>query len=280
MLKISLIVMLFIFTLNANILRVGYSTDSFNELSKKDSQIVLNLWFRDMMQSVEHKAEFTFYDDITLMADDFHAGRLDLIFANGLELVKYFNLSQMQGAFTGTSTGENTDNLVEVRKKSTSIDFLKRQKIVKISLLQGENPSRIYAQSVIAKGYKNSEILSIHTRRNSAALLKLFFNQVDIAIVPKKTFLFAKELNPQIGDKLEIVRSTNISLGTLGYFHKNIDAEFRKTVTDLAFQEVEHERGKQMLVMFKTHKLVKVKLDKLNPIIKLYQEYKIEQGLL
>jgi len=280
MLRAFLVVMFFIFTLNANILRVGYSTDSFNELSKKDSQIVLNLWFRDMLQTAEHKAEFTFYDDITLMANDFNTGKLDLIFANGIELVKYFDISQMQGAFTGGGKGENTDNLVEVRRKSTSADMLKRQEIIKIALLQGENPSKIYAQSMIVKEYKNSEILSIYTRKNSAALLKLFFKQVDIAIVPKKTFSFAKELNPQIGDKLEIVHKTDISLGTLGYFHKNIDAQFRKEVTDLAFKEVQSERGQQMLVMFKTHKLVKVKLDKLDPIIQLYKEYQKQQGLL
>jgi len=280
MLRVSLVLVLFILTLNANILRVGYSTDSFNELSKKDSQIVLNLWFKDMMKSAEHKAEFTFYDDITLMADDFNAGKLDLVFANGIELIKYFDLSQMQGAFTGGAKGENTDNLVEVRRKSTSSDSLKRQKVIKISLLQGENPSKIYAQSVIVKEYKNSETFFTYTRKNSAALLKLFFKQVDIAIVPTKTFLFATELNPQIGYKLEIFHKTDISLGTLGYFHKDIDTKFRKEVTDLAFKEVESERGKQMLVMFKTHRLIKVKIDKLDPIIKLYKEYQKQQGLL
>jgi len=280
MLKLFFLLTFFVFTLNANVLRVGYSTNSFNELSKKDSQIVLNLWFEDMMKSLNHSAKFTFYDDITLMAEDFDSNKLDLIFANGMELVKYFNISKMQGAFTGGAVGKNADNLVEVRRKSTSKEFLKRQKILRISLLKGETPSQVYAKSIVLREYKNREVHYISTKKNSAALLKLFFNQSDIAIVPKKTFEFAIELNPQIGIKLEVMHQTNITLATLGYFNKNTDVSFRDKVTELAFKVVQKKRGKQMLLMFKTPKLMKVNPEQLIPIRKLYKEYlKLERGI-
>jgi hypothetical protein len=126
---------------------------------------------------------------------------------------------------------------------------------------------------MIRKEYKESELFYIYTRKNSAALLKIFFNQADIAIVPKKTFEFAKELNPQIGAKLEVVHQTDITLSTLGYFNKNVDEDFRNIVTSLAFKVVDDERGKQMLMMFKTPILVKVDLNQLNSIKKLYKGY-------
>jgi len=273
MIKLFFLLTLFVFTLNANVLRVGYSTDSFNELSKKDSQIALNLWFEEMIESIDYSAKFTFYDNVTLMSNDFDAGKLDLIFANGIELVKYFDTSKMRGAITGGTREKGGDNLVEVRRKSTSLEVLKRQKVLKVSLLKGETPSNIYVKGVVAQKYKNKKIVYVETKKYTPALLKLFFKQVDIAIIPKKTFEFAKELNPQIGVKLEITHETDITLATLGCFRKDIDKKFSDKIIRLAFEKVKDKRGKQMLIMLKIPKLERVDLTQLTPIKKLYKEY-------
>lgn len=273
MLRLFLFFTLFLFTLNADALRVGYSTDSFNELSKKDSQIALNLWFKEMMENKKHSAKFSFYDDINFMANDFKAGKLDLVYANGIGFIKYFDTSLLRAAFTGGSIDKNKDNLVIIRKKSVSLEDLKKQKVLKIALIRGENPSNLYAKYMVLKEYKNKDIKYIHTKRNSAAVLKVFFHGADIAIVPRKTFDFAKELNPQVGNKLFIMHQTNITALVLGYYHKSVTKEFRDEIHMLAFKEAASKRGSQMMIIFKTDTLVDIEVNELEPIKNLYKDY-------
>ena len=110
-------------------------------------------------------------------------------------------------------------------------------------------------------------------RTNYKALLDLFFHKVDAAIIMKKTFRYAAELNPQIAHTLYIAQMTPYCAGNFGFFTKAVDPQFAHYIKNLGLNLNDTKKGKQVLDIFRADAVIETKISDLKPIEKLYHDY-------
>ena len=269
--KTLLILSLLALTLNlhAGHMNIGYSSISMKHISKKDMIISMQVWVDEMIATSTHTASFKFYDDINKISDDFNSDKLDYVIAYGLEFVKYFDKSKLVDGFSGGMQKRSDENLIAVISNNTTLEKIKEIKKPTVAIQKGDDISELYTQNKILK---NKRIIFLETDKRNDALLKLFFNKADMAIVLKKTYDFAKELNPQIGKRLKVVDYSDIPAGSFGYFRKGFDPKLRDEIKELAFKLTKDERGKQIFILFQTDALVEIGVKDLEPIEKLYKK--------
>lgn len=254
-------------------LNVGYGNSALTQYSKKDTMISMNLWVSEIIKNGNHTSSFKFYDDIEKMADDFHSNKLDFVVSYGLDFVKYFDKSYLTTGVSGGSIDREIENLVLVTQKDTNLSKLKSLKNPIIALKKGEELAMVYAKYLSLKGNYRNKISFLETTKRSSTLLKVFFNKADLAITTQKAFDFAKELNPQIGKKLKVLRKTDLSASSFGFFHKKLDPEMKEFAFNTSLNLNKYERGKQILTLFKAETVNKIEVDDLLPIEKFYKEY-------
>jgi len=271
------VIILLSFTLYASDIRIGYSIESMSDINKRDLKISMVLWIEEIISQTEYSASYIDYDDTRSMAKDFNAGKLDLVIDFGINFVKYYEINKLSDGFRGGMKNNQKENIIIVLQENSSIEeFIKLRKPV-IALQQIEEVFKIYATVHLINNKKNFTFLE--TKKRSGALLKLFFNNADAAIVTEKTFDFVKELNPQIGSKLKIVSVSNVKAGAYGYFYKDFDTTKREAMIKIALGLDKSVRGKQLLSLFKIDVVKKSRVTELTNIKKLYEAYmKIKKG--
>ncbi len=128
-----------------------------------------------------------------------------------------------------------------------------------------------FCSSLIAQS--DAEILKRAHNFLQSQIFKVFFKNADAAVVTQKTFEFAKEFNPQIGENLKIIEHSGVPSSIYGFFRKSADENMRQKIFDLALNIKDTARGKQILEIFKTDLILKSTLDELVPIERLYSDY-------
>ncbi len=269
-----LILFFYAITLYAIHMNIGYENSSMNEYSKKDIMISMEVWIEEMLIESNNTASFTFYDNSQKMADDFHNAKLDLVLGYGLDFIKYFDKSKLVDGFSGGMRDKELENMVVIIPKEISKEEFRTIKNPRIAIRNLEELPKLYVKYMILKNFHHSNITFVSSKKRKGALLKLFFGKADAAIVTLKTFNFAKELNPQIGKKLKIAHSTDITASSFGFFRKGFDIKTIQEVKKLALNIDKNERGKQVLSIFKSDTVSETTINQLAPIEELYLNYK------
>lgn len=252
----------------------GYGSDAMNQYSKKDTMVAMEVWIKEIMSNSEDTVHFDFYDDSQKMANDMKSKKLDIAITYGLDFVKYFKKSDLDNGFTGGMSERNLEYLMLVAHKDSSKEKLLALKNPLIAVQKSEGISKLYAEYYFLKHSGEENINFLNVRKRQEALLKVFFKNADAALVTQKTFNFAKELNPQIGRNLIILEQTDIPAGSFGFFRKGIDIQERRKLIDMAVNITDTNRGRQVLDIFQTDKVLETKLEELIPIEKFYNDYK------
>ena len=272
-----IVVFLLSFTLYASDIKIGYSVESMSDINKKDLKISMVLWIQEIISQTQYTATYIDYDNSVSMGKDFNSGDLDLVIDFGINFIKNYETDKLIDGFRGGMKNGHQENIIIVLNESSSLEnFVKLKK--PIVALQGiEEIFKIYATVDLIN--KKKSFTFLETKKRRGALLKLFFNKADAAIVTEKTFNFAKELNPQIGKKLKVVSVSNVKAGAYGYFHKSFDAYKREAMINIALNLDKSVRGQQLLSLFKIDVVKKSRVIELTNIKKLYEEYiKLKKG--
>jgi ABC-type phosphate/phosphonate transport system substrate-binding protein len=111
-------------------------------------------------------------------------------------------------------------------------------------------------------------------KKANQIILKLFFGQADIICLYQNSYRLAIELNPQIGEKLQIISQLDGIPQGAGLFHKSVPREFRDRVSTNTLKLGTYARGKQLLQLFKADKVVRSTLSDLTATKRLYSAYK------
>ena len=267
-------ILLIVLSLNSADIHFGYGSDAMNKYNKKETMIAMEVWIQEIMQGDKDKVYFTFYDDSQKMAKEFEAAKLDMVVTYGLEFVKYFDKSQLISSVTGGSKNPQLDNFVLLVDKESSKEEFLALKNPKIAVPADEEISKIYVKHYFLKNTKKENIDFVNASKHQEAIFKLFFKNVDAALVSQKSFLFAEELNPQIGQNLKVIEYSSITSRGFAFFRKSMDEKVREKIIAKALALNSTNRGRQILDVFQTEEIIESTLDELSPIEQLYSDYK------
>ncbi|QOY54217.1 PhnD/SsuA/transferrin family substrate-binding protein [Candidatus Sulfurimonas marisnigri] len=272
MIRLIAFILLLFSNLLATTYHIAYDSSAMSKFSKKDMIIASDVWLKEITKGTGYKLDFKYYDDMSEMAADINAGKLDFITGFGLNFIKYFDLSKLEDGFgSGFLNGEKETFVLIVNKKS-GIESWSGLKDRKIGLDENDEIAKLYIQSKMYETFQTKEIKLVPIASRQRALLKLFFGKVDAVIATNKSFDLMKELNPQVEKKLKIIDYTQLQATSFGFFRKGIDAKMKTTLTSVSKGLGNDERGKQLLMLYKSQIIVETKLEDLKPIKDLYEK--------
>lgn len=253
-------------------INVAIGNSVFDESTKLDAKVSMQIWIQSILEDTEHTASFTFYDTPLKMVKAFNLGKIDMVLAKPFDFVKYFDKSEIKQGFSVSMKNKIEDDFVIVTRQNQSLEDIYTAKPI-IALPENEEISKILVKYMFLKKGKKQKINFLETTKHNTALLKLFFKKADAAVVSKKAFDFANELNPQIGKKLKIVYQSNISSETFSYFRKDFDKDAHEKILELAINLKKTNKTKQILMILKTENIIKNNIEDLKPIEELYHNY-------
>ena len=252
---------------NLKTFNVAYMTDSMSNYSKKDLEISMNLWLKEISKKAGYDANMFFYDDPRDAVTALEEGKIDYVSGFPLVFVKYFDLSKLSDAFSG-GPDDLSDNLFVVLV-SQDIKSWSELKEKRIGIQKNDDIMCMYIRLKLNDDKANIE----NYDRRSKVVLDLFFDKIDVAVVPLKNFLVAKELNPQIGQKIKILEKTNINATNLSFYRKDLDDAIKKEVYEEAKRIYASETGHQMMLIYKANRIIYTHLEDLKPVEDLYKKY-------
>jgi ABC-type phosphate/phosphonate transport system substrate-binding protein len=258
---------------------IAYDASAMSSYSKKDMKIATDIWLRELMKGVDYDLDFKYYDDMTKMAADLNADKLDFVTGFGLSFVKYFDLSKLENGFgSGFLNGEQETFLL-LANKNSGINSWKDLKDKTIGIDENDAIVKLYIKSKMVENFQKTEAKVIELTNRQRALLQLFFEKVDAVVVTNKTFNLLKELNPQVGQKIKIIEDTHLIATSFGFFRKSLDHHMKQDLMKVSVNLADDERGKQLLLVYKTETISESKIEDLKPIQELYEKLsKIEKG--
>jgi ABC-type phosphate/phosphonate transport system substrate-binding protein len=193
-------------------IRVGGSAESIYDTRIADIEILISLLFNEMFKDQDKQLKIKIYDSDLLLSKQLVEGRLDAAFMNPVFFLN--NIDHLNSQYTyavqhGSTT--KTKYVVLVRRDSgiTSLAGLRNKKII---IPSGHRVGQRFLDvELMRDGLPDTEgIFSElrHTRETNAAIVNLFFGQVDAALVTDFSYQVACELNRQIPDALQIIRTS------------------------------------------------------------------------
>lgn len=283
----NLLKLLFILTLSLSLnaeykfeSRFGFLSEGTLLASFKDTRVALSIWLEDIATKHNGKIETKFYDTSASLYEDFKNKKIDMVvldlpffFKNKRNILNtsdnFWSVNGMDGIYT---------QYYLIAKKSLSAKNFKDIKKKTISIKKGSIDTFVWLDknSYISNKASLKKITKkiIEKKNESSALLDVFFDNSDFAVVKKHTWDIISELNPSISKKLVIVKkSKEIHIPFIGIFHKNTN----KTVVDLFFgisKELKSVEGIEKIVeILKLNSLFRINNNSLKDLDNYYNEY-------
>jgi len=107
----------------------------------------------------------------------------------------------------------------------------------------------------------------------SQAILPVFFQQADAAIVDRHAFRTMVELNPQLNEQLTMLASSPALIHSIVCLSRNSDEEVKKAILDTAFKLGNDTAGKQILTLFQMDRVALYKQSYLEAMTALAREH-------
>ena len=268
---LSLFISISSFAKELPLLKVGYLQNSMDNYSPKDLKISMNIWIQSVTEQVGYNAKMFFYKDPKKAAQDFYAGKIDLITGFPLDFVKYFDTSKLGDGFSGGYKDEKQNRFVILGKKDNSVKGVQKLKKAKVGIQKNDTIMHLYVKLYMP----TAKIIEYKTR--SKIILDLFFSKLDIAIVPLHNYLIAQELNPQIAQEIKIVKQMDYISSSVGFYRQDFDEQKKKDIFAKGLQIFHSPKGKQMMVIYKMETLIKTPVSSLQNAQELYARYRKHQ---
>ncbi len=271
--------------LNAEILRQegsgGYLSEGTDTLDYKDGRIAFEMWVNDIAEKENIHIEVEFYDEHKKILDDFtNSTKHWLISVDPLFYLQDYKKydKTVRDIWASQHGPDRLEKMVLLVRKSSGINTLADIKGKKLMSQKDDLLGRIFLDKELfathacsSEGFIDSMSM---TDKDSTAILKTYFGQVDASIVTKHSFELAREMNPALGKELKIlVESPRLFAPLLILTHRSagdeLDQAFARSVADLE----NTVKGRNILTLFKMKRMIILSGTELQAMREYYQEY-------
>ena len=263
------------------VLRYAYSTRLFRDVDRKDAEVSLQVWTKDISARTGngYDAEVKVYDDLAALAKDIRANAVDIVTMLAPDYLDLKEKDLLEPALAGTAAGHFPEEfvlLVHRDGKVTKMDQLRGKRFL-LEVGGRGKCGRMWIDTLLMKeGLPRSQefFKSIQeTDKEQRAVFPVFFQQADACVVRAIAFETMAELNPQVKDRLQVlVKSPGFVLGFV-CLRKDLTPEIKQDIINSGLTMHENPRGRQLLTFFRMDKIVLFKSGYLDALIALRKEY-------
>jgi ABC-type phosphate/phosphonate transport system substrate-binding protein len=244
---------------------LGFSSKAFVETDIRDAQAALETWSKELIKTkqIDFDIKVYSYESLQQIEEAVNKGEIGLIILSTIDYVNYRKIIGLEPAITGAYKHEPADTYaVLVNKESgiSSTSQLKGKKFVIQSIGRGEI-AKIWLETTVLKQHKLTldkffnEIKNV--KKESQAILQVFFRQMDACITSRRAFETMIELNPQINENLNCIIESPAYIPMVFAFTKSINKEERNEILSLCKDVNKFNSGKQILLFFKQDNVIK-----------------------
>lgn len=249
---------------------IGFYLPVVRDVPRKDVEVTLRFWIEELAQSVNLKYKpVRFYDDLAELKRDMTSGTINLFFATSMGIVQHFSPDELADGFTRSFSVP--DHLLLVVRRESGIRRLTDLAGKRMALLDQEELSDVYLENLMLKTWRSADSgqFSAVTRekRSSVLVHRLFFGQSDAALINRNAYEAALAMNPQIAQRVQVLDEYSFrgQYPTMGLFSSRVAPEHREVFTQAFLSFNSTTRGRQVLQIYQTEALVRVRVNDLEP---------------
>lgn len=245
-------------------LRVGYSSGAFSKGFLSDAQAVLE----SLGTRVAEKATDVFsgvsamiYDDFKEFGEAIAKDEVDLVILSSLDYLTLEPRGILEPVLVGsTSRGILREYVLLVSKDRNIKDMSQLERTTLLIETGGSGRTPLVWFEIFFKHYINANMDSffkeiVHVDKASKAVLPVFFHNADACVTTLAGFQTMVELNPQLGQKLNILYSSPKLLRGIACFRTDFEERYKSVVMSVLKDLHEDPDGQQILIVMREEKL-------------------------
>lgn len=245
-------------------IKLGYLTSMLADVDRKDAHVALKVWTENLSkdEGIFFKTYSEIFDSLEDMVKALVEEKIDMVSFSALDYLRIRSLIPVEPEIASAwSDSPFAVELLLVRSDSgiSSVEQLQEKSLIIEKLATGGLPQIWLDTQLMKRG------LSLHQKfmspvkyvdKPNAAVTPVFFKQAVACIVRETGFRTMVELNPQIGKQLKIIDQSPPCLRAFACYRPGYPREDRKTLNKSAVKLHTTEKGRQILTLFKTEKII------------------------
>jgi ABC-type phosphate/phosphonate transport system substrate-binding protein len=262
--------------------RIGYLASMFTGVDLKDAEAALEIWAGKFSERVSlgRKPVGKIYETLDDMHEDLENGRVDIVALHSLDYLKIREHTLIEPVLIASrheSAVEEYVLLVHSQSGIRNLDQLEGKRVLFHLGGRSEMPMMWLDLTLSRRGhrklgqfFKEVEVVE----RVSQALLPVFFQQKDACVIPSSGYATMQDLNPQIGEDIALLENSPGFVFFISCVRTDLDPAFKQNVIDSALNLHATMEGQQILLLFKTKRIIVFKPEYLDTVRELAVEHK------
>ena len=240
----------------------------FDDLTRKDAQLAIDMWTREIVQSIAKTTSKHFAVSSTFLKNKYNQvdfsenKKFDVLLLSALDFLDFHLEGDWQPlVLTGSKEHFPEEYLILCRKESNikNIRDLKGKDII-FSKNQNARIILFWLHYLFHTKHLGKVDRFFHSQqiadKESKAVLSVFFNKNDACIVGYNCFQTMAQLNPQIKRKLQIIQKSPPFARGVVCVKRSLDPEIKRLIRRAILLMPKSQRGKQILTYFGQSKLL------------------------
>jgi ABC-type phosphate/phosphonate transport system substrate-binding protein len=245
--------------------RIGFSGSMFTEVNENDAKAAMRVWGQTVARNrgIPVEPDVAIFKDIQAMLNSLMNKELD---AAAVSIIEYSMLRQKVDFAPIFLTHHNREYaeeyLLMVHRNGPvqRLEDLEGRHIQIHTHLRACLAPLWLDTLLVENGFKPAEAFAgkiTRTNRLSKTLLPVFFRQVDACVVTRRGFETMAELNPQLGNQLTIIFSSEQMVPAVFAFRHDYEPPYMTALLDGILDLHKTPAGQQVLMIFKSDKIEK-----------------------
>ncbi len=258
-------------------IKVGGSLESIHDSSVTDAEIGFRLIFNALLEDIHESFTIKIYDSNKILVEKFKSGEIDGILVSSpqfLKLDQYLHPTGRYAVQYGPDLKQPYLVLVRISGKPIKLsDFRGGRLSYGTGHLVGR---RFLDVTLMQQGYPTSErfFSEIETVKEvNKSIVNLYFGNVDVALVPKHNYDLALELNPQLGEKLQILTQSQPMIYQAFGMRYNFPQDRLERIDSRVLKPSPAQRMEKLFKTFRIKSIDKITNESLKEVIELDATY-------
>lgn len=270
-------------------IKLGYLTSMLSDVDRKDAHVALKVWTENL--SKDEGIHFQTYSEIFDSLEDMEKAllekKIDMVSFSALDYLRIRKKIPVEPEIASAwSDSPFAVEMLLVRADSgiSSIEQLKGKSLIIEKLATGGLPQIWLDVQLMKRGFPLHQKFMDPVKyvdKANAAVTPVFFKQATACVVRETGFQTMVEMNPQIGKQLKVIDQSPPCLRAFACYRPGYNRDDRVTLNKSAVKLHKTEKGRQILTLFKTEKIIPYDpsfLHSTEALVAEYEALKAKQG--
>lgn len=242
--------------------KVGVLSISFVNVDVRDGRAAIDVWMKKISGGIGLEYSSELFNSHEAVVSALNAKEVDALYVTPYEylnLLREVPLVPMVVSGAGQSTLETYVMLAKTEAAGgKDLAQFQNKRAVAHTAARGRMPLEWMETELIGAGLPGAKTFFSEmqeVQKPQPAILRVYFGQADLCLVPRNAFEMACELNPQLGRKLTVVRESPAVPAGLLVKRADYSSGKDQQIIDTAARLNETVEGRQVLTLLQLQRM-------------------------